>query len=97
MSREVRFRIGGAIAIALAIGLGWFEIWKPLQAAEAQSATVRFYPKIFALVPVCLVFGIAFLIGGDRIEYRDEDARKLTTAGWALFAITAILAAIFYF
>ena len=94
MSNNIRFRIGGLVAIALGLGLGWWGIWQPMAEARAQVPNITFHTKLFALVPTCLVFGLAFLLAGDSLKYRNEEEQKLTTVGWALFAVVAVAAAV---
>ena len=96
MSNDLRLRLGGLLSIAIGVGLGWFAFWKPLQEARAHAESVAFYPKLFILMPVCIVFGLAFLFAGAALEYRDEEQKSLTPTGWALFAVSAVMAGLAY-
>ena len=93
MGKDIQHRLGGLFILAVGLGLGWWQIWQPYQAALAQEPLVRYSTKIFILVPICLVFGLFFLLAGDRVQYRDEERQRLTTVGWLLFAVALILGA----
>ena len=97
MGKNLQYRLGGLLAIALGIGFGWFFIMKPLQAAYAHAPEVKYDARIFALVPACLVFGLFFVIGGAKWPYRNVEAKSLTRAGWVLMAIVALAAAAGFF
>jgi hypothetical protein len=90
VSKDLLYRLGGVLLIALGAALGWFEILRPLRAAINHAPEVRYDVKIFALVPVCLVFGAFFLLGGARWPYRDAEHKSLTPAGWTLMAVVAV-------
>lgn len=91
MTADVKYRLGGLLCLIAFVGFGWWGIWQPLQAAQAHAAEVRYSLKIFVLVPALLVFGLFFLIGGARWNYRDAANKKLTAAGWALMAVVAVI------
>lgn len=99
MSKDLLYRLGGVVVIGIGLAFGWFGILRPLQAAMHHAPEVRYSPKIFVLVPVCLVFGAFFLIGGATWPYRDAERKTLTPAGWMLMAAVAIagLASFFWF
>ncbi len=93
MGQDLKYRLGGVLAIALAVGFGWFFIIKPLQAAYAHAAEVKYDVRIFVLVPMMLAFGIFFLIGGAKWPYRNAETKSFTRAGWILMAIVAVAGA----
>jgi len=84
MGKDLRYRLGGALAIAAAAGFGWFFIMKPLQAAYAHAPEVKYDARIFVFVPACLVFGIFFIIVPTR-------------AGWVLMVLVAFAGAAGYY
>jgi hypothetical protein len=90
VNRDLLYRLGGLVLFGGGLGLGWFEILRPLRAAMNHAPDVRYDTKIFVLVPVCLVFGMFFLAGGARWPYRDVERKTLTPAGWGLMAAVAI-------
>jgi len=97
MGKDLRYRLGGVLAIAAAGGFGWFCSVKPRQAAQAHAPEVRYDVRTFVLVPACLVFGLFFIIGGAKWPYRDAETRRFTRAGWVLMAIVALAAAAGFF
>jgi hypothetical protein len=97
MGQDLKYRLGGMLAIAAAIGFGWFFIMKPLEAAHAHVAEVKYDARIFVFVPACLVFGLFFIVGGAKWPYRDAETRKFTRAGWALMAIVLLAGAAGYY
>ncbi len=97
MSDDLRIRLGGLLSIALGVGIGWFTLWMPLQQARAGAAEISMHIKAaYVLVPLALVFGAAFVVGGRRAQYRDvtQQPPKLTPLGWMLLALTAVLAGV---
>ncbi|WP_200896899.1 hypothetical protein [Devosia soli] len=93
MGRGLLLRLGGLLAIAVGLGALYFFLWLPLQEAQAGAAQVSYQLRVFALVPLCLVFGLIFLLFGERFEYRTPDHKNLTAAGWIALAIVAALTA----
>lgn len=95
MSHDLRIRLGGLLSIAIGAGVAWFTLWTPLQQARAGAPEISMHLKAaYVLVPLTLVFGLAFLVGGTRAQYRDVTVQppKLTALGWILLAIVAVLA-----
>lgn len=90
MGQDLKYRLGGMLAIAAALGFGWFFIMKPLQAAYAHAPEVKYDVRTFVFVPACLVFGLFFVIGGAKWPYRDVETRRFTRAGWLLMTIVLI-------
>lgn len=97
MSGDVFYRLGGLASLAIGAGFGWFGIWRPLGLARAHAPEVSYDSKIFVLVPVALVFGLFFLVAGDKIPYRNAEKQTFTPAGWALMAAVAIAATAGFF
>ena len=97
MGKDLRYRLGGLLAIAAAAGFGWFFIMKPLQLAQGHAPEVKYDVRIFIFVPACLVFGLFFIIGGAKWPYRDEETKRFTRAGWVLMAIVAVAGAAGYY
>jgi hypothetical protein len=97
MGKDLQYRLGGVLAIAAAAGFGWFFIMKPLEAAHAHAALVKYDVRSFIFVPMALVFGIFFIIGGARWPYRNVETKRFTRAGWALMAIVLVAGAAGYY
>jgi hypothetical protein len=97
MGKDLRYRLGGVLAIAAAAASGWFFIMKPLQAAYAHVPEVKYDVRIFVFAPACLVFGLFFIIGGARWPYRDPARKSLTRAGWILMTLVALAGVAGYF
>jgi lysylphosphatidylglycerol synthetase-like protein (DUF2156 family) len=93
---DFRTRAGGLLLIVLGAIVAWFFLLGPLREAHAGVPEVRYQLKAFLLVPLCVVFGIAFLLGGSGLNYRDVERRQLTLTGWLLFAVIAVLTAVGY-
>lgn len=91
MGRDISVRLGGLLAIAAGGAVFWFFILLPLQQAQAGAAEISYSNKAFLLVPLCAVFGLAFLIFGSRFEYRTEDHRNFTLGGWLAFGLAVVL------
>ncbi len=96
MSQDLKARLGGLLVLAIGALIGWFFILGPLHEAQAGAATVRYSLKAMVLVPACLVFGLAFLVRGNKLAYHDAQRKRLTPTGWMLTALFAVLAALFY-
>jgi len=82
----VKARLFGLICLAVAVAAGWWGIWEPLQQAAAQQPHVRYSTKVFVLVPAAAVFGLFFLLFGNRFPYRNEAHSNFTLVGWLLMA-----------
>ncbi|MCJ9754785.1 hypothetical protein MOV61_29065 [Neorhizobium sp. BETTINA12A] len=97
MFEAVKYRLGGLLVLVIGAAVGWSAIWQPLQQAELGADSVTWMPRIVVLLAVCAVFGLYFLFTGNRYPYRDVERSTLTTAGWILFAITAVAAVAGFF
>ena len=97
MSQNVLYRIGGIFLLVLAAAVAWFGIHRPLQSAQAGTDVVRWMPKITVLVGMSAVFGLFFILTGNRYPYRNVEKQTLTPVGWVLFGIVAITALGGYF
>ena len=90
MGANILYRLGGLFCLAAAAAFGWFFIWLPLQAAQAQAPDVEYSTKAFVFVPFAAVFGLFFLIFGDSVPYRDAERQTATPAGWLLLLVAAV-------
>nr|WP_250811916.1 hypothetical protein [Neorhizobium tomejilense] len=97
MFGEVKYRLGGLLALVVGATVGWSAIWQPLQQADLSADTVTWMPRVVVLLAVCAVFGLYLLFTGNRYSYRDVERSTLTTAGWILFAIIAVAAVTGFF
>ncbi|CAJ0789691.1 hypothetical protein LMG19083_01904 [Ralstonia psammae] len=96
MSQDLKARLGGVLVLILGAVIGWIFILGPLHQAQAGAATVCYSLKAMVLVPGCVVFGLAFLVGGDKLAYRDAQRKRLTPLGWVLIAFFAAASAFCY-
>lgn len=72
MGQDLRVRLGGLVCLGLGAPAAWFFIMRPLGQARAGVPEVELHGKVaFVLVPLLLVFGLAFALGGERARYRD--------------------------
>lgn len=72
LSYDLLVRLGALGSLAAGLGLGWFLILRPLEQARAGAPQVSMSIKgAFILVPLLLVLGIVYLIGGEKVQYRD--------------------------
>jgi hypothetical protein len=97
MVQELKYRLGGAVLLAVGLGVAWFFLLWPLQEAQSGVPEVSYQLKAFVLVPLCVVFGLGFLVAGSRLEYRTADHKNFTVVGWVLFIVAAALTAAGYF
>ncbi len=91
MNQDLKYRLGGLVCLIAGVAFGWWGIWLPYQDALAHAPEVKYSLKIFFLVPALLVFGLFFLIGGARFQYRNADKKNFTAIGWVLMAATVVL------
>jgi hypothetical protein len=94
--QDLKIRAGGLLLVILGGMVAWFFLLGPLREAQAGVPEIRYQLKGFLLVPLCVVFGAAFLLGGSGLNYRDVERRQLTLTGWLLFAVIAVLTAVGY-
>ena len=92
MNEDLKIRLGGLGLTAIGAGLGWWLILGPYRQALAGAPEVEYSLKAFFVVPLCLIFGLAFLLGGTKLPYRNAEKKTLTTVGWVLFGVIAVLA-----
>ena len=70
---DLQARLLGLASTVAGAALGWFLIWRPLEQARAGAPQVSMSIKgAFALVPMLLVGGLVYFIGGAKVRYRDE-------------------------
>ena len=93
MLQDIKARLGGVALIILGLALGWFFVLGPLREAQHGVAEIRYSLKAFLAVPACLIFGIAFILAGAGLNYRDTARQGLTGTGWLLLALVALATA----
>jgi hypothetical protein len=81
------------VLIALGLGLGWFFLLEPLREARHGAHEVSYFLKAFLAVPACLIFGVAFVLLGKRLRYRDDAHKNFTATGWVLFGLVVLATA----
>jgi len=100
MTQDLKIRMGGLASLAGAVAGGWFFLMRPLQQARAGAPEITMDIKgAYVLVPLLLVWGVAFLVGGQRTRYRDVSVHppKPTPLGWALTLVSlAAAGAVFW-
>ncbi|MDB5587865.1 MAG: hypothetical protein JWP26_2835 [Devosia sp.] len=97
MVQDLKLRLGGLASIAIGVAVGWFFLWLPLQEAQSGAPEVSYQLKAFILVPLCIIFGVGFVVAGERLQYRNAQHSNLTVTGWVLFIVAAALTAAGYF
>ena len=95
--QDIKYRLGGLVLVAVGLAVCWFFLVEPLHQAMAGTAEVSYQLKAFVLVPLCVMFGLGFLVAGSRLEYRTADHKNFTVTGWILFIVAAALTAAGYF
>ena len=93
MVEDLKYRLGGLGLIAVGLGVGWFFLLAPLQAAQSGAPEVSYELKAFLFVPLCVIFGLGFLAAGSRLQYRNADHKNFTVTGWIMFIVAAALSA----
>lgn len=97
MTSDLKHRLGGVLSLAIGLAATWWGILLPLAAARAHAAEVSYSTKVFVLAPLAIVFGLFFLVVGDKVPYRRSEAQNFTTAGWILMAVVAASSAACFF
>ena len=97
MVQDLKLRLGGLVFIAVGVAVGWFFLWLPLQEAQSGAPEVSYELKAFILVPLCIIFGVGFVVAGERLQYRNAQHSNLTVVGWVLFILGMALGAAGYF
>lgn len=91
---DLKLRLGGLLSLAGGAALGWFLILRPLRQARAGAPAVSMEIKgAFVLVPLLLVVGAVYAIGGARVKYRDTSVhppRPLPML-WVIMGLTLAL------
>ena len=94
LSYDLQLRLWGFAGVAAAAVLGWFFLWTPLQRARAGVPEIEMIGKAaYVGAPLMLVFGLAFLLGGEGMKYRDTstDPPRLTGIGWVILLLATAL------
>jgi hypothetical protein len=97
MTSDLKHRLGGVLSLAIGLATTWWGVLLPLAAARAHAPEVSYNSKAFVLAPLAIVFGLFFLLVGDKVPYRRPEAQNLTTAGWILMAVVAVASAASFF
>lgn len=82
MSEDLKTRLRGVAALAIAALLGWRGIWQPLQNAKTHVPELRISSVPLALTPALTLVGLFLLKGGSRWELRDPATGQHTMAAW---------------
>ena len=82
-------RLLGLLILAIGLGVLYYFLLLPLQQAQAGVAEIRY--SLRAFFPLCVVFGLAFMIGGSNLNYRNVEAKSLNPLGWTLFGLVVVL------
>ena len=97
MVQDLKLRLLGLVFIAVGVAVGWFFLWLPLQEAQSGAPEVSYQLKAFILVPLCIIFGVGFVVAGERLQYRNAQHSNFTVTGWVLFLVAAAVTAAGYF
>lgn len=97
MSSSILHRLGGLLALAIGAATAWWFILGPLAAARAGAPEVSYSTKAFVLAPFAIVFGLFFILFGDRVPYRHVEKQAPTTAGWILLVVAGAASAACFF
>jgi hypothetical protein len=87
-------RLLGLLILAIGLGVLYYFLLLPLQQAQAGVAEIRYSLRAFFFVPFCVIFGLAFMIGGSNLNYRNVEAKSLNPLGWTLFGLVVVLTGI---
>jgi hypothetical protein len=91
VGQSSKARLWGLVAILIGAAVLYFFLLGPLEQAKAGAPEIHYQLRAFALVPLCFVFGLIFLIFGENFDYRTPDHKNLTAVGWAAFAVVVVL------
>ncbi len=91
--QDLKARLAGLALIALGAALGWFFALRPLEEARQGAPEVSYSLKIFLIVPLCIIFGAAFVVKGSSLSYRNVERQTFTPTGWFLFGLVAFATA----
>lgn len=90
---DLKARLAGLALIGLGLALAWFFVLGPLDEARKGAAEVSYSLKIFLVVPLCIIFGAAFVVKGSNLSYRNVERQSFTPTGWFLFGLVALATA----
>lgn len=98
---DVQARLLGLAGIVSGAALGWFLIWRPLEQARAGVPEISMSINGgFVLVPMLLVLGVIYSIGGARVKYRDTSVhppRPLPMLWVMMVLMLAVAGALFWY
>jgi hypothetical protein len=70
-------RIAGAIALAIGLGLGYWQIWLPLEAARHHAPSVSYESRAQFMAIFLVPMGLLMIALGDKINWQGDNG-KLT-------------------
>jgi hypothetical protein len=94
LSHDLFVRLMALGSLVAGVGLGWFLIMRPLEQARAGVPEISTSIKgAFILVPFLLVAGIVYLIGGEKVKYRDESVSppRPLLMFWVIMALVFVI------
>ncbi|WIX25597.1 hypothetical protein PUV44_01215 [Xanthomonas arboricola pv. corylina] len=87
-------RLMGVLIVLMGVALTYWGVWMPLEQARAgaQSITLHGGMKLALLVPMCFVFGVGYVAGGESFHHRMQNTDpgkvrrwgKTSAIGWLL-------------
>lgn len=80
---QVPTRVVGVFALLIGLGLAWWQILGPLQAAQRGEPNISYTPKAQFLALICLIGSLPMLILGNKMQL-NQNQRKLDWKGWVL-------------
>ncbi|CAD2256570.1 hypothetical protein QSH46_018060 [Xanthomonas arboricola pv. juglandis] len=91
-------RLMGVLILLVGAAVAYWGVWMPLQQAQAGVASITLPGgiKLALLVPMCVVFGIGYVVGGgsfhQRMQNTDPDKvrrwGKTSGTGWLLLLVS---------
>ena len=94
MSDDLKIRLTGAFLAGAGTAMGWWLILGPYRQALAGAPEVEVHFKAFFIVPIMLIFGLAFLGFGARLPLRGADRDRQRRAGFLIFGVVAVIAGV---
>ncbi|MBB4132250.1 hypothetical protein [Xanthomonas sp. 3075] len=95
-------RLIGVLILLVGAALAYWAVWMPLEQARAgaESITLHGGMKLALVIPMCLLFGIGYAVGGGRfhqsIHNSDPDKvrrwGKTSGIGWLLILVSVAAA-----
>lgn len=72
----------GVLIVLVGIALTYWGVWMPLEQARAgaESITLHGGMKLALMVPMCFVFGVGYVTGGESFHHRMQNTTRTRCA-----------------